>query len=127
MDTSGSSGEVLVVEDGSTTRATPISSQEKIKANEEPKAIVYESCIRELFRRCQCCGEHINGSHVTYVEAQMRVSWDCREGHSGIWISFPEIRGMPEANPLGAASVPFTGSTITEVRMKLLTVLYHVT
>ena len=45
----------------------------------------------------------------------MKIKWDCLGGHSGTWSSSPDLRGMAEVNLLSAASVMFTGSTITEL------------
>ena len=86
-----------------------------MKGWQEPKVITYESRIKELFRMCQQCGKPINDTQITYSGALMKVRWDCLGGHSGTWSSSPEIRGMPEVNLLSAASVLFTGSTITEL------------
>ncbi|XP_056155127.1 uncharacterized protein LOC130129568 [Lampris incognitus] len=82
---------------------------------QEPKVIVYQSCVLELFKMCQTCGSPINSTDISYFGAQMRVKWDCLKGHNGTWTSSPEIHGMPEVDLLVASAVLFTGATITEL------------
>ncbi|KAJ8362863.1 hypothetical protein SKAU_G00116940 [Synaphobranchus kaupii] len=51
----------------------------------------------------------------------MRVAWEWSSGHSGTWKSCPDIRGMPEADLLSAASIVLSGNTYTAHKAKYLT------
>ncbi|XP_056142744.1 uncharacterized protein LOC130118348 isoform X2 [Lampris incognitus] len=61
------------------------------EAEQEPKAVVYQSCVLELFKMCQKCGSPVNNTSVTCFGAQMMVAWDCLKGHSGTWKSSPDV------------------------------------
>ncbi|XP_041943544.1 uncharacterized protein zgc:158320 isoform X2 [Alosa sapidissima] len=82
---------------------------------QEKKVVVSESKVLELFRFCQTCATIIEKREVSYVGSQMRVKWECAEGHSGTWTSCPSERGMPQSNLLLAAAILFTGSTFTKL------------
>ena len=126
MDTSSSIPDVFdpndldYFPDDSSATTTPASSQassQEERAWQDPKVIVYESCLKELLKICQHCGRPINDTSVTYIGAMMKVKWDCLgECDGGTWTSSPELRdGMPQVNLLSAASVLFTGGTITDL------------
>ncbi|XP_073727064.1 uncharacterized protein [Misgurnus anguillicaudatus] len=82
---------------------------------QEKKVVVSESKVLELFRFCQTCATIIEKREVSYLGSQMRVKWECAEGHSGTWTSCPSERGMPQSNLLLAAAILFTGSTFTKL------------
>lgn len=73
------------------------------------QTIVFETKLLPLFKLCQICGQAVLHTDIYYLGTQLRVKWDCINGHSGTWTSFPDIRGMPESNFLPAAYLLFTG------------------
>lgn len=101
LDTSFSSSECLDPHDDrfhpeSESPTTSSSDDEAGKTGwQESKAIVYQSCVLELFKMCQKCGSPMNNTNVSFFGAQMKVAWDCLRGHSGTWKSSPDVRGLP--------------------------------
>ena len=123
MDTSLSSIESLEVtqitykpDTDCTSSTSSVTDEETAQMSwQEKKVLVSESKVLELFKFCQTCGTYMEKREVFYVGSQMRVKWECAEGHSGTWTSCPSERGMPQSNLLLAAAILFTGSTFTKL------------
>lgn len=100
----------------STGTSTPSSEESGETVTwKERKWIVNQSRLMQLFENCHQCGGAILEPRVSSTGSQVRVEWDCLNGHSGIWTSCPDVRGMPENNLLLSASTLFTGATYTTI------------
>ncbi|XP_057693123.1 uncharacterized protein LOC130916425 isoform X1 [Corythoichthys intestinalis] len=95
----------------------PPSSLMKDAEWKEPKWIVNESKLMELFKTCHQCGVFIaeEDRKVTTSGTRIHIEWSCLNNHYGDWESCPQVRGMPENDLLVASSILFVGSTFTEI------------
>ncbi|XP_049906764.1 uncharacterized protein LOC126394139 isoform X3 [Epinephelus moara] len=83
----------------------------------QSKTIVNDSCLMELFKKCQTCGQPITKKKVSHCGAQKKVRWSCLGGHRGIWMSSPHLReAFPEIHLLTTLSVLFSGATFTHFK-----------
>ncbi|XP_049918879.1 uncharacterized protein LOC126401561 [Epinephelus moara] len=100
----------------STSTSTPTSEEnEEIGTWQEKKWLVNQSRLMQLFETCHQCGGGIMEPSISSAGSLIRIKWDCQNGHSGLWSSCPDVRGMPENNLLVAASTLFTGATYTTI------------
>ncbi|XP_056252045.1 uncharacterized protein LOC130181666 [Seriola aureovittata] len=80
----------------------------------QSRTIVNDSCLMELFRKCQTCGQTITKKKVSHCGAQKKVRWSCLGGHRGIWMSSPHLwEAFPEIHLLTALAILFSGGTFT--------------
>ncbi|GAA6227812.1 uncharacterized protein LOC108877765 isoform X1 [Lates japonicus] len=80
----------------------------------QSKTIVNDSCLMELFKKCQTCGQTITRKRVSHCGAQKKVRWSCLSGHRGIWMSSPHLwEAFPEIHLLTALAILFSGGTFT--------------
>lgn len=80
----------------------------------QSKTIVNDSCLMELFKKCQTCGQTITKKRVSHCGAQKKVRWSCLGGHRGIWMSSPHLwEAFPEIHLLTALAILFSGGTFT--------------
>ncbi|TKS70132.1 hypothetical protein D9C73_004199 [Collichthys lucidus] len=80
----------------------------------QSKTIVNDSCLMELFKKCQTCGQPITKKQVSHCGAQKKVRWSCLGGHRGLWMSSPHLwEAFPEIHLLMALSVLFSGGAFT--------------
>ncbi|XP_078105369.1 uncharacterized protein LOC144517236 isoform X2 [Sander vitreus] len=83
----------------------------------QSKTIVNDSCLMELFKKCQTCGQPITKNKVSHCGAQTKVRWSCLSGHRGIWMSSPHLwEAFPEIHLLTTLSVLFSGGTFTHFK-----------
>ncbi|KAF1392881.1 hypothetical protein PFLUV_G00032640 [Perca fluviatilis] len=83
----------------------------------QSKTIVNDSCLMELFKKCQTCGQPITKNKVSHCGAQTKVWWSCLGGHKGIWMSSPHLwEAFPEIHLLTTLSVLFSGGTFTHFK-----------
>uniref|UniRef100_A0A3P8T0L1 THAP-type domain-containing protein n=1 Tax=Amphiprion percula TaxID=161767 RepID=A0A3P8T0L1_AMPPE len=83
----------------------------------QAKTIVNDSCLMELFKKCQTCGHTITKKKVSHCGAQTKVRWSCLSGHKGVWMSSPYLwEAFPEIHLLIALSILFSGGTFTHFR-----------
>lgn len=83
----------------------------------QSKTIVNDSCLMELFKKCQTCGQPITKNKVSHCGAQTKVRWSCLGGHRGIWMSSPHLwEAFPEIHLLTTLSVLFSGGTFTHFK-----------
>lgn len=100
----------------STSTSTPSSEESgEMGTWKERKWLVNQSRLMQLFENCHKCGGRILETSVSSTGSQVRIKWDCVNGHSGLWTSCPDVRGMPENNLLFSASTLFTGATYTTI------------
>lgn len=83
----------------------------------EKKWIVNESKLMELFQKCTTCGDAMSEPHIQINTSgsRIKITWNCKNGHSGKWESCPNVCGMAENNLLTAAATLFTGKTYTQI------------
>ena len=67
------------------------------------------------FVNCHQCGVVISDKKLISSGSKIRTEWNCLAGHSGVWQSCPDVRGMTEDNLLSSAAILFTGTTETEI------------
>ncbi|XP_044053080.1 uncharacterized protein LOC122876591 isoform X2 [Siniperca chuatsi] len=97
--------------------ATSTSDENTEKDLSQSKTIVNDSCLMELFKKCQTCGQPITKKKVSHCGAQKKVRWSCLGGHRGIWMSSPHLwEAFPEIHLLTALSVLFSGGTFTHFK-----------
>ncbi|XP_051235671.1 uncharacterized protein LOC127351795 isoform X2 [Dicentrarchus labrax] len=90
---------------------------EKDFKDSKSKTIVNDSCLMELFKKCQTCGQPITRKKVSHCGAQKKVRWSCLGGHRGIWMSSPHLwEAFPEIHLFAALSVLFSGGTFTQFK-----------
>lgn len=83
----------------------------------QSKTIVNDSCLMELFKKCQTCGQPITKKKVSHSGAQKKVRWSCLGGHKGTWMSSPHLwETFPEIHLLTALSVLFSGGSFTHFK-----------
>ncbi|XP_010735907.3 uncharacterized protein LOC104924300 isoform X2 [Larimichthys crocea] len=83
----------------------------------QSKTIVNDSCLMELFKKCQTCGQPITKKKVSHCGAQKKVRWSCLGGHRGLWMSSPHLwEAFPEIHLLTALSVLFSGGAFTHFK-----------
>ncbi|XP_040895106.1 uncharacterized protein LOC121182574 [Toxotes jaculatrix] len=106
---------------GSFHQETKLSSTTASKSDEntekdlsQSKTIVNDSCLMDLFKKCQTCGQTITKKKVSHCGAQKKVRWSCLGGHRGIWMSSPHLwEAFPEIHILTALAILFSGGTFT--------------
>nr|XP_046242257.1 uncharacterized protein LOC124057754 [Scatophagus argus] len=97
--------------------ATSQSDEIKDKERSQSKTIVNDSCLMELFKKCQTCGQPISKKKVSHCGAQKKVRWSCLGGHRGVWMSSPHLwDAFPEIHLLMALSVLFSGGAFTHFK-----------
>ncbi|XP_070686884.1 uncharacterized protein [Pempheris klunzingeri] len=101
----------------SSSTAKSKSDENSEKASSQSKTIVNDSCLMELFKKCQTCGQPITKKKVSHCGAQKKVRWSCLGGHSGIWMSSPHLwEAFPEIHLLTTLSVLFSGGTFAHFK-----------
>lgn len=101
---------------------TEISSGTESKSDDttnlsQSKTIVNDSCLMELFKKCQTCGQTIIKKKVSQCGAQKKVRWSCLGGHRGIWMSSPYLwEAFPEIHLLTTLSILFSGGAFTHFK-----------
>ncbi|XP_064476231.1 uncharacterized protein LOC135390200 [Ornithodoros turicata] len=109
--------------DGSTLEET----QSETKLYEEPKYIVFESCLTELFKTCRECFQPCRCSFTT-SGTLVTVLAECHQGHTFQWTSQPHIGKKAAGNALLSAALLYSGSSPTctlrmlrQMRVQVLT------
>lgn len=83
----------------------------------QSRTIVNDSCLMELFKKCQTCGQTITKKKVSHCGAQKKVRWSCLGGHRGIWMSSPHLlETVSEIHLLTTLSILFSGGTFTHFK-----------
>ncbi|XP_067446108.1 uncharacterized protein [Thunnus thynnus] len=81
------------------------------------RTIVNNSCLMELFKKCQTCGKPITKRNMSHCGAQTKVAWSCLGGHRGTWMSSPLLwDALPEIHLLTALSILFSGGSFTQFK-----------
>ncbi len=104
---------------GSFSANTVIAPENVATITDEPKFLVFQSCLEMLFAHCCECGSQTTSTSFVFGKAGtlLRVDYDCKEGHHGTWLSQPILRHrMAAGNLLLSAATLFSGSTYERVR-----------
>jgi len=83
---------------------------------EEPKYLVFHSCLQQLFKYCINCGGSIEEKTYSCTGSLLSVSTICIKGHVITWQSQPFINQSPAGNLLIASSILFTGNTFNSFK-----------
>ncbi|CAN7946176.1 unnamed protein product, partial [Ixodes hexagonus] len=76
--------------------------------------IVFETCLKELFRVCRKC--HAPCESVSKVSGTLlKVQTLCVNGHCLLWRNQPILHGKPAGSVLMSAAMLFTGTSPTSV------------
>ncbi|XP_044204586.1 uncharacterized protein LOC122980530 isoform X3 [Thunnus albacares] len=110
--------------DESSHQETELSSTTASKSDENTekdlsgsRTIVNNSCLMELFKKCQTCGKPITKKNMSHCGAQTKVAWSCLGGHRGTWMSSPLLwDALPEIHLLTALSILFSGGSFTQFK-----------
>lgn len=106
----------------STSQETETSAEsgEEIPSSERfvnvPKYLVFDSCLRELFKFCITCGAIVTEMTEIYTGSLLTVKTTCLAHHTCIWNSQPIINNTPVGNLLICSSILFTGNTFARVQ-----------
>ncbi|XP_064463429.1 uncharacterized protein LOC135374375 [Ornithodoros turicata] len=102
-------------------------TQSETKLYEEPKYIVFESCLTELFKTCRECFQPCRCSFTT-SGTLVTVLAECHQGHTFQWTSQPHIGKKAAGNALLSAALLYSGSSPTctlrmlrQMRVQVLT------
>ncbi|KAM9840465.1 uncharacterized protein ACBR49_015851 [Aulostomus maculatus] len=81
------------------------------------KLIVNESKLMELFQKCNVCGAPMSdlNKNISSSGSRFKVTWKCKNDHTGEWESCPNVRGVAENDLLAAAATLFTGASYPDI------------
>ena len=82
----------------------------------EPKYLVFQSCLRQLFKFCVDCGATVTEMSFVCHGSQLSVKTTCMKNHASTWSSQPFIKRAAVGNLLISSSVLFTGNTFTRLQ-----------
>lgn len=76
--------------------STPSSESGEMRTLQESKWLVNQSRLMQLFKNCNECGGKLVEPRVASTGNQVRIKWECVNGHGGLWTSCPDVHGIPE-------------------------------
>lgn len=82
--------------------------------HQQPKHVVFESALDELFRFCSKCGKPVSSLTKHTTGSLLTVKYTCLGNHTVTWHSQPLVRGQPAGNLLIPAAILLTGSSFTD-------------
>jgi len=91
--------------------------------HDEPKFIVFKSCLFKLFEHCQncngCCKVEISHRMGTYI----KISQVCSKcSTTNEWASQPMLHNVPAGNIILSAAILLTGSSPTKI-LRMLSIM----
>ena len=87
-----------------------------IDLQEEPKYIVFESCLEELFTLCKFCRSPVAEIKKMKEGSLLKISVICVNHCQYMWSSHPSVSGIAAGNLLIAAAILFSGLTFNQFR-----------
>jgi hypothetical protein len=87
----------------------------RLPPEDEPKFIVFKSCLEELIKFCPQCGSPVVDREQFATGSMISYRIRCHEGHELTWNSQPKANRQPLGNVLIAASTLFNGLTHTRL------------
>ena len=85
------------------------------RPSDEPKYLVFRSCLKSLWHHCSSCGSIVTNTQETTSGSCVTVKLFCINGHKTQWNSQPLINNMPAGNLLTSAAILFSGNTFYRV------------
>lgn len=76
----------------------------------ESKSIVFDSNLKQLFKRCQRCGEHVKFASLKQRGSLICVTSTCAGGHTENWFSQPFTKGVATGNLTFSGGILYTGN-----------------
>ncbi|XP_044181378.1 uncharacterized protein LOC122962385 [Acropora millepora] len=64
----------------------------------ESKSIVFDSCLKQLFRHCKMCSSIVKIAYLKQRGSLICVTTVCKAGHTEPWFSQPFTKGMAAGN-----------------------------
>ncbi|XP_064463931.1 uncharacterized protein LOC135375135 [Ornithodoros turicata] len=99
-----------------------ILEEPQVGTAQEPKYIVFESCLKQLLQRCpQCLAPDCN-VQLFCVGTMVKATIICPKSHITKWSSQPTHHGKPLGNILLSSAILFSGSSPTQT-LRLLSFL----
>jgi len=83
---------------------------------QEPKYLVFASCLKQLFKFCINCGASVTDVDFAFTGSLVTVKTTCMKDHDALWNSQPTINHTPVGNLLLCSSILFTGNTFTRIQ-----------
>ncbi len=116
-DDDSDSDPTFVPELATTNSETPDRSD--VKPEDDPKYIIFQSSLQELFLHCPQCGKNIET--VDFISGNagtlLKVAYTCAGQHSGIWNSQPLLKNrMAAGNLLLSAAILSCGASFERIR-----------
>lgn len=88
---------------------------DKSCSENEKSYLVYESCLHSLFDNCRHCNRPTEMTFTT-IGSMLQIKVVCVHcEHDFTWNSQPYVNHTPKGNVLIAASIIFSGSTLSKV------------
>lgn len=82
---------------------------------EEPKYIVFSSCLHELLRYCPSYGSVVYNVSESNHGSMLTVKLVCSKGHTVSWHSQAMVNDMPAGNLLTAAAILLSGGSYNKI------------
>ena len=95
------------------------SDPENVEADyvEEPKYLVFNSSLTQLFKYCMNCGGIVVDVKYSVTGRLVSVTTTCMKGHEATWNSQPILNNhSPVGNLLISSSILFTGNTFNAIK-----------
>lgn len=83
---------------------------------QQPKYLVFASCLNELFKFCMNCGLIVTEVTTVCTGSMLTVKTKCMNGHVSLWNSQPIVNRTWVGNLLLSSSILFTGNTYTRIQ-----------
>ena len=82
---------------------------------DEPKHLVFKSCLASLLKHCSCCGSVVTKSEESTRGSMLSIKLFCINGHESVWSSQPLFNNISAGNLLTSASILFSGNTFSKI------------
>lgn len=107
--------ELNITIDSDVDHTTDDESDKFEKMCTDPKYIVFEDKLLELFKRCAVCGEDVLEKDLVKKGSALKVTTFCKNAHSKEWVSQPNLKRAAAGNLLLSGAILFTGRTFSRV------------
>ena len=85
------------------------------EADDEPKYLVFKSCLHSLLTYCPSCGSTVTSLRESTCGSMLSVKLFSLSGHETLWNSQPLFNRMPAGNLLTSAAILLSGNTYSRV------------
>ena len=87
-----------------------LAESEESAFSNESKSIVFDSCLKQLFRHCKMCSAIVKIAYLKQRGSLICVTTVCKAGHTEPWFSQPFTKGMAAGNIFCSGGILFTGN-----------------